>query len=85
ALRREEFARFAELQTLGLYLHLQVQQKEAQFRRRRNRLLLGMTVTGVVTTVLLYGHFHPEQLQLIGNELVTLPGRILGFVGRLLH
>ncbi|UQQ18242.1 hypothetical protein MYA98_12025 [Salmonella sp. WGH-01] len=27
ALRREEFARFAELQTLGLYLHLQVQQK----------------------------------------------------------
>ncbi|EDC5308934.1 hypothetical protein GAS11_03330 [Salmonella enterica] len=78
ALRREEFARFAEL-------HLQVQQKEAQFRRRRNRLLLGMTVTGVVTTVLLYGHFHPEQLQLIGNELVTLPGRILGFVGRLLH
>ncbi|EGD6749837.1 hypothetical protein ABCX91_001300 [Salmonella enterica] len=54
-------------------------------RRRRNRLLLGMTVTGVVTTVLLYGHFHPEQLQLIGNELVTLPGRILGFVGRLLH
>ncbi|OIN20293.1 hypothetical protein AO411_2031410 [Salmonella enterica subsp. enterica serovar Sarajane] len=85
ALRREEFARFAELQTLGLYLHLQVQQKEAQFRRRRNRLLLGMTVTGVVTTVLLYGHFHPEQLQLINHELATLPGRISGFVSRLLH
>ncbi|ECQ2761833.1 hypothetical protein FY688_21360 [Salmonella enterica] len=85
ALRREEFARFAELQTLGLYLHLQVQQKEAQFRRRRNHLLLGMTVTGVVTTVLLYGHFHPEQLQLMGHELAVLPGRILGFVSRLLH
>lgn len=83
ALRREEFARFAELQTLGLYLHLQVQQKEAQFRRRRNRLLLGMTLTGVVTSVLLYGHFHPEQFLLIGQELATLPGRILGFVGRL--
>ncbi|ECF2067749.1 hypothetical protein GNV49_11815 [Salmonella enterica subsp. enterica] len=83
ALRREEFARFAELQTLGLYLHLQVQQKEAQFQRRRNRLLLGMTLTGVVTSVLLYGHFHPEQFLLIGQELATLPGRILGFVGRL--
>ncbi|EEP5105084.1 hypothetical protein HBZ11_004731 [Salmonella enterica] len=85
ALRREEFARFAELQTLGLYLHLQVQQKEAQFRRRRNRLLLGMTITGVVTSVLLYANFHPEQLQLISHELATLPGRISGFVGRLLH
>ncbi|EBS1326935.1 hypothetical protein D6T51_22960, partial [Salmonella enterica subsp. enterica serovar Muenchen] len=71
------------LQTLGLYLHMQVQQKEAQFRRRRNRLLLGMTLTGVVTSVLLYGHFHPEQFLLIGQELATLPGRILGFVGRL--
>ncbi|MGW03387.1 hypothetical protein EEP06_08645 [Salmonella enterica] len=85
ALRREEFALFAELQTLGLYLHLQVQQKEAQFRRRRNRLLLGMTITGVMTSVLLYANFHPEQLQLISHELVTLPGRISGFVGRLLH
>ncbi|ELG5397465.1 hypothetical protein Q9565_001418 [Salmonella enterica] len=85
ALRREEFARFAELQTLGLYLHLQVQQKEAQFRRRRNRLLFGMTITGVMTSVLLYANFHPEQLQLISHELVTLPGRISGFVGRLLH
>ncbi|EGN5873620.1 hypothetical protein I4S20_003237 [Salmonella enterica] len=85
ALRREEFARFAELQTLGLYLHLQVQQKEAQFRRRRNRLLLGMTITGVMTSVLLYANFYPEQLQLISHELATLPGRISGFVGRLLH
>lgn len=76
ALRREEFARFAELQTLGLYLHLQVQQKEAQFRRRRNRLLLGMTITGVMTSVLLYANFYPEQLQLISHELATLPGRI---------
>ncbi|MFG5979975.1 hypothetical protein N4Q71_30815 [Salmonella enterica subsp. enterica serovar Montevideo] len=84
-MRREEFARFAELQTLGLYLHLQVQQKEAQFRRRRNRLLLGMTITGVMTSVLLYANFHPEQLQLISHELATLPGRISGFVGRLLH
>lgn len=76
ALRREEFARFAELQTLGLYLHLQVQQKEAQFRRRRNRLLLGMTITGVMTSVLLYANFYPEQLQLISHELATLPGRM---------
>ena len=85
ALRREEFARFAELQTLGLYLHLQVQQKEAQFRRRRNRLLLGMSVTGVVTSALLYGHFHPEPLSLLLSELATLPGRILAFAGRLAH
>ncbi|ECA1950207.1 hypothetical protein EJH27_01905 [Salmonella enterica subsp. enterica serovar Virchow] len=83
ALRREEFERFAELQTLGLYLHLQVQLKEAQFRRRRNRLLLGLAVTGVVTSVLLYGHFYPEQMQITVSTLATLPGRILGFIGRL--
>lgn len=49
------------------------------------RLLLGMTITGVMTSVLLYANFYPEQLQLISHELATLPGRISGFVGRLLH
>ncbi|HFJ1309809.1 TPA: hypothetical protein ACGT9I_004022 [Salmonella enterica] len=85
AMRREEFSRFAELQTLGLYLHLQVQQKEAYFRRVRNRLLVAMAVTGVVTGVVLYGYFHPEQALQAGHELLSLPRRLATFVGRLMN
>ncbi|HAF1610037.1 TPA: hypothetical protein G8M64_004364 [Salmonella enterica] len=85
AMRREEFNRFAELQTLGLYLHLQVQQKEAYFRRVRNRLLAAMAVTGVVTGVVLYGYFHPEQALQAGHELLALPGRLAAFAGRLMN
>ncbi|EPR5264920.1 hypothetical protein [Salmonella enterica] len=81
AMRREEFTRFAELQTLGLYLHLQVQQKEAYFRRVRNRLLAAMAVTGVV----LYGYFHPEQALQAGHELLALPGKLAALAGRLLN
>ncbi|EAT4157106.1 hypothetical protein AADY61_001623 [Salmonella enterica] len=84
AMRREEFNRFAELQTLGLYLHLQVQQKEAYFRRVRNRLLAAMAVTGVVTGAVLYGYFHPEQALQAGRELLALPGRLAAFAGRLM-
>lgn len=85
AMRREEFARFAELQTLGLYLHLQVQQKEAYFRRVRNRLLAAMAVTGVATGVVLYGYFHPEQALQAGHELLALPGKLAALAGRLLN
>ncbi|MGU6249081.1 hypothetical protein ACV2BK_16775 [Salmonella enterica subsp. enterica serovar Rissen] len=85
AMRREEFTRFAELQTLGLYLHLQVQQKEAYFRRVRNRLLAAMAVTGVVTGVVLYGYFHPEQALQAGHELLALPGKLAALAGRLLN
>ncbi|EDT1338805.1 TPA: hypothetical protein JEO25_000450 [Salmonella enterica subsp. enterica serovar Wangata] len=85
AMRREEFSRFAELQTLGLYLHLQVQQKEAYFRRVRNRLLVAMAVTGVVTGVVLYGYFHPEQALQAAHELLSLPRRLATFVGRLMN
>ena len=85
AMRREEFTRFAELQTLGLYLHLQVQQKEAYFRRVRNRLLAAMAVTGVVTGVVLYGYFHPEQALQAGHELLALPGKPAALAGRLVN
>ncbi|MCV9879235.1 hypothetical protein [Brenneria izbisi] len=64
ALRREEFSRFAELQTLGLFLHTQVAEKEAQFRRRRNRFLLAMSVTGIITSGVVWAHLHQAQFDL---------------------
>ncbi|MBY5172755.1 hypothetical protein FP359_23200 [Klebsiella variicola] len=61
ALRREEFSRFAELQTLGLFLHTQVAEKEARFRRQRNRFLLAMSATGLLTSLGLWAHFHEDR------------------------
>lgn len=80
ALRCEEFTRFAELQTLGLFLHLQVAQKEAQFRRRRNRFLVAMSVTGAVTSAAVWAHFHETQFLHITHQLANASKSVLQLI-----
>lgn len=65
ALRREEFARFAELQTLGLYLHLQVQQKEAQFRRRRDPACGAGGMIVAMAEAMLEAGFNPQKQMMV--------------------
>ncbi|WP_404317519.1 hypothetical protein RX799_24780 [Klebsiella oxytoca] len=84
ALRREEFTRFAELQTLGLFLHLQVAEKEAQFRRRRNRFLMAMSVTGAVTSAALWAHFHEAQFMQLCHQVLSAGQSVMQMVASLL-
>lgn len=77
ALRREEFSRFAELQTLGLFLHTQVTEKEAQFRRRRNQFLLAMSATGIITSGVVWAYLHHEQFVQLCQQAVIAGHAIL--------
>ncbi|MGQ5291257.1 hypothetical protein ACULN0_18195 [Pectobacterium actinidiae] len=77
ALRREEFSRFAELQTLGLFLHTQVSEKEAQFRRRRNQFLMAMSATGIITSAVVWAYLHHEQFMQLCQQAVIAGHAIL--------
>lgn len=76
-LRREEFSRFAELQTLGLFLHTQVAEKEAQFRRRRNQFLIAMSATGIITSGVIWAYLHHEQFVQLCQQAVIAGHAIL--------
>ncbi|ATY89420.1 hypothetical protein [Pectobacterium atrosepticum] len=77
ALRREEFGRFAELQTLGLFLHTQVADKEALFRRRRNQFLMAMSATGIITSSVIWAYLHHEQFVQLCHQAVIAGHAIL--------
>ncbi len=82
ALRREEFHRFSELQTLGLFLYQQVQLKEKKLRQRRRWLLTGIALTSLVTGVCLMLHAYEVDLSAVYHWLTALPAKIAHYFMR---